>query len=115
KVSLEDPLEILPSNIETKVRGLHSHGRSISTAYAGQRVAINLQGVEKEDLKRGDVAVAPSRFTPTKKLNVFLHLLPDSPVLKNKSLVHLYAGTSETVARVILYEREELKAEEVAY
>jgi selenocysteine-specific elongation factor len=115
KVSVEDPLEILPSNIETKVRGLHSHGRSIATAYAGQRVAINLQGVEKEDLKRGDVAVVPSRFTPTKKLNVFLHLLPDSPLLKNKSLVHFYAGTSETVARVILYEREELKAEEDAY
>lgn len=115
KISLDDPLEILPSNIETKVRGLHSHGRSISTAYAGQRVAINLQGVEKEDLKRGDVTVTPSRFTPTKTLDVFLRLLPDTPLLKNKSLVHFYAGTSETIARIILYEKEDLKAEEGAY
>jgi selenocysteine-specific elongation factor len=115
KVSVEDPIEILPSNIKTKVRGLHSHGKAIQTAFAGQRVAINLQGVEKEDLKRGDVAVTPSRFQPTKGIDAFLELLPDVPILKNKSLVHFYAGTSETIARVILYERDELKAGESAY
>ena len=115
KVSVDDPVEILPSDIKTKVRGLHSHGKAIQTAFAGQRVAINLQGVEKEDLKRGDVAVTPSRFQPTKAIDAFLELLPGVPALKNKSLVHFYAGTSETVARVILYERDELKAGENAY
>jgi selenocysteine-specific elongation factor len=115
RVSVDDPVEILPSDIKTKVRGLHSHGKAIQTAFAGQRVAINLQGVEKEDLKRGDVAVTPSRFQPTKAIDAFLELLPGVPVLKNKSLVHFYAGTSETVARVVLYERDELKAGENAY
>lgn len=115
KISVEDALEILPSAIETRVRGLHSHGKAISSASAGQRVAINLQGVEKEDLKRGDVAVTPARFTQSKTLDVFFRLLPNTPSLKTRSLLHFYAGTSETVARIILYEKEELKAGETAY
>jgi selenocysteine-specific elongation factor len=115
RVSAEDQIEILPSNIRTKVRGLHSHGKAIDTAFAGQRVAINLQGVEKEDLRRGDVAVVPGRFRPTKIIDAFLELLGGVPLLKNKSLIHFYSGTSETVARVILYERDELKAGENCY
>lgn len=115
RISLDDPIEILPKNIKTKVRGLHSHGKTIQTAYAGQRVAINLQGVEKEDLKRGDVAVTPSLFHPAKTADVFLEMLKDAPLLKNKSLVHLYIGTSETIARVILYEKEEFNAGDSGY
>jgi len=111
-IAADAPLEILPRGITTKVRGLHSHGKAITRAYAGQRVAINLQGVEKDDLRRGDIAVAPSSFTPTKSLDLSLDLLKDVPPLKNRSLVHFYTGTSETVARVILYEHEELKAGE---
>lgn len=115
RISADDPIEILPADITTKVRGLHSHGRPIETAYAGQRVAINLQGVEKEDLKRGDVAVTPASFFPTKAADVFLELLSDAPLLKNRSLVHFYSGTSETIARVVLYEKDELKAAESCY
>jgi selenocysteine-specific elongation factor len=115
RISVEDALEILPDNILTKVRGLHSHSRAIQTAYAGQRVAINLQGVEKEDLRRGHVAVMPSRFRQTRTIDAFLELLHDTPVLLNRSLVHFYAGTSETIARVILYEQNELKPGEYGY
>jgi selenocysteine-specific elongation factor len=114
-ISADAPVEILPGGISTRVRGLHSHGKAVSRAYAGQRVAINLQGVEKQDLQRGDVAVAPSSFVPTKTLDVFLELLADVPVLKSKSLVHFYSGTSETIARVVLYEKEELKTGEGCY
>lgn len=108
-VSVDDAVEIVPSNIKSKVRGLHSHGKPIQMAYAGQRVAINLQGVEKEDLKRGDAVVVPGRFIPTKIIDAKIELLRDSPDLKNKSLVHFHLATSETIARVILYEKNELK------
>jgi selenocysteine-specific elongation factor len=114
-ISVDNPLEILPRNINTKVRGLHSHGRSITTAYAGQRVAINLQAIEKEDLKRGDVAVTPSSFRSVKTLDVHLELLKEVPTLKDRSLVHFYVGTSETIARAIIYEKEELKTGEQGY
>lgn len=115
KLSIDDPVEILPADIKAKVRGLHSHGRAIETAFAGQRVAVNLQGVEKESLTRGDVAVTPGSFSETKSLDAYLELLPDTPPLKNKSLVHFYAGTSETVARVILYEKEEVRPKDSCY
>ena len=98
-VSVDNMVEILPRNISTKVRGLHSHGKAITTAYAGQRVAVNLQSVEKEDLSRGDVAVTSSSFFPTKTIDAFLELLSDAPLLKSKSLVHFYLGTAETIAR----------------
>ncbi|MBI5633995.1 MAG: selenocysteine-specific translation elongation factor [Nitrospirae bacterium] len=114
-LSVDAPVEILPVGMMTKVRGLHSHGKAIQKAYAGQRVAINLQGVEKDDLQRGDVAVAPSNFVPTRTLDLYLELLNNVPVLKNRSLVHFYTGTAETIARVILYEKEELKAGESCF
>ena len=114
-ISLDEDVDVLPSNIRSKVRGLHSHGKPITTAYAGQRVAINLQGVDKEDLNRGDAVVVPGRLTPTKKIDATVELLADAPVLKSKTLVHLHLGTSETTARVILFGSNELKAGENCY
>ncbi len=114
-ISVDDAVEILPSNIKSRVRGLHSHGKPIQIAYAGQRVAINLQGAEKEELKRGDAVVVPGRFVPTKIIDAKIELLRDSPDLKNKSLVHFHLATSETIARVILYEKNELKPGETGY
>jgi selenocysteine-specific elongation factor len=114
-MSVDQDVEILPSNIKSKVRGLHSHGKPIQTAYAGQRVAINLQGVDKEELARGDSVVVPGRLSPTKKIDAKVELLPDAPLVKTKNLVHFHLGTSESVARIILYGRNELKAAESCY
>ena len=114
-ISLDEDVDVLPSNIRSKVRGLHSHGKPITTAYAGQRVAINLQGVDKEDLNRGDAVVVPDRLTPTKKIDATVELLADAPALKSKTLVHLHLGTSETTARIILFGSNELKAGENCY
>lgn len=115
-ISVDDAVEILPSGIKSRVRGLHSHGRPIQTAYAGQRLAINLQGVDKEEIKRGDSVVVPEKFLPTRKFDSKVELLSNSPVVKNKSLVHFHLNTSETVARIIFYDgRNELKAGESCY
>ena len=108
-LSLDEPIEILPSGIMSKVRGLHSHGKAIGKAYAGQRVAINLQSLDKEDLKRGDVVITPKRVVPTTIIDVRIELLKDTPPLKSRSLVHFHLTTSETVARVVLYDAEEVK------
>jgi len=114
-ISVDDTVEILPSTIKSRVRGLHSHGKPMQTAYAGQRVAINLQGVKKEELKRGDTVVMPERFFSTKAVDAKVELLSDAPALKSKDLVHFYLGTSDVLARIILYERDELKAGESCY
>ncbi|MGD0884363.1 MAG: selenocysteine-specific translation elongation factor [Thermodesulfovibrionales bacterium] len=114
-LSVEDPVEILPSGLTGKVRGLHSHGKSLQTVYAGQRVAINLQGVDKEALKRGDVVVTPRKVVPTKIIDARIELLTDSPLIKSKSPVHLHMTTSETIARIIFYDHEELKPGDSCY
>jgi len=114
-ISVGDAVEILPVGIKCKVRGLHSHGKSIQTAFAGQRVAMNLQGVEKEELKRGDTVVIPDRFIPSTMLDAYLELLNNSPVIKNRDIVHFYLGTSEVMSRIVLYGRNEIKSGENCY
>ncbi len=115
RVRVDEAVEVLPRKIETRVRGIHSHGRSMPEALAGQRAALNLQGVEKEDLQRGDVAVAPGTLRPSFVLDVHLELLKDSPEVKTGDVVHFHLATSETVARVILYGRELLRGGEASY
>ena len=102
-VGIDEQVEILPSQLKSKIRGLQSHGKPVDRLHAGQRGAINLQSIEKEQLKRGDTIVSQGRFTPTHHLDVKLELLSSSPEIKNRSLVHFHLGTSETVARVVIY------------
>ncbi len=115
RLAVDDKVEILPAGIHTKARTLQSHGTPIKYAVAGQRVAINLHAVEKEDLKRGDMVLTPGIFRPTQAVDVKLHLLRDAPEFKNKSPVHFHLYTSETVGRVILYDKETLKPGETCY
>ncbi|MBF0328135.1 MAG: selenocysteine-specific translation elongation factor [Nitrospirae bacterium] len=114
-ISIDTPVEILPSKITSKVRGLQSHGKGVQKAFAGQRIGLNLQGVDKELLRRGDTVVSSERLTPTKSIDAQLELLKGAPSIKTRSLVHFYTGTSETVARIVLYGTDEAKAEEACY
>jgi selenocysteine-specific elongation factor len=114
-ISTDESVEVLPIGISSKVRGLHSHGEAIKRIYAGQRAALNLQGIEKDDLRRGDTLVSPGRFSPTSSIDAKIQLLDQAPQLKSRQLVHFHLGTSETIARVILYERERLGPGERCY
>jgi selenocysteine-specific elongation factor len=101
----------------TKVRGLQSHGESLKTAHAGQRVAMNLQGIAKEDVQRGDVITLPGKIMTSLVVDAELEMLKDVsiPSLKSRTLVHFHTGTSELVGRIIIYDREALKPGEKAY
>lgn len=114
-ICIDSPVEILPSKISSRVRGLQSYGKGAEKAYAGQRTGINLQGIDKELLKRGDVVVSPDCFAPTQAIDVNLDMLRNAPVVKSRSLVHFYSNTSETIARIIIYDRDEVKAGESCY
>lgn len=114
-ISIDEPVEILPSGIHSKVRGLQSHGKSIKTARAGQRVAINLSGVDKDSLKRGDAVVIPGRFSQTKIIDASIELLKEAPALKNRSLVHFHTGTAEVTARILFYDTDALAGGQKSY
>jgi selenocysteine-specific elongation factor len=115
-IRVEDRVEIYPKGIEAKVRGLQVHNESVAEAVAGQRTAINLQGIDKVELERGDVLGRPGEFLPTFMLDAILQHLPDAPrPLRHRARVRLHLGTSEIMGRVILLDRDELAAGEEAY
>ena len=109
-VRLEDRLEVLPKREVARVRGLQAHSQTVSEAVAGQRTAVNLQGVELDDLQRGDVLATPGRFPTTYMLDVTLKLLDDAPrALKHRARVRFHVGTSEIMGRVMLLDRDEMR------
>ncbi|MBW1899571.1 MAG: selenocysteine-specific translation elongation factor [Deltaproteobacteria bacterium] len=110
-ISVEANVEILPKGIKSRVRGLQSHGKEIKKARAGQRVAINLQGVSREEIQRGDVIAIPDKLRTAYSIDADIEILKNAPIknLKNRSLVHFHTGTTELIGRIIIYENEELK------
>jgi len=109
-VSPEDEVELFPKAMKLRVRGVHSGGKNVERAEAGQRTALNLAGIDHHTLKRGMSMAAPGRFRATRRVDVKLQLLPGVRKLKNRALVHFHSGSFECMAEVILFEGGELPA-----
>lgn len=115
-VEQEQAVEILPERIAARVRNIQVHDAPVERAYAGQRAALNLHGVEKRAIERGNVLSVPELLTPTYMLNAVLKLTPHAErPLKYRSRVRLHHGTSEILARVMFFDREDLLPGESAY
>lgn len=112
----DDILQLYPCNAPCKVRNIQVHGKNVDECSAGQRVAVNLTGIKKEDISRGDVLASPNSMKGTTLLDVKLKILKDSNrIVKNRSRLHLFTGTSEVLCRAILLDRDELKAGEECF
>jgi selenocysteine-specific elongation factor len=109
KVKKEEEVEVFPGRKRARVRGVQVHGSTSEQAIAGQRTALNLAGVQMEELARGMTLAAPGVFEPTQKFEVQISLLKDAKPLKNRARVHFHAFTSETIAEVALHGVTELK------
>lgn len=115
-LAVGENVEIYPQGIKTRIRSLQVHGRATKKAQAGQRVAVNLTGVETDAIKRGDVLASPGSLRPWNRLDVKMHLLRSAPrPLKNRARVRVYLGTAEILSRVILLDREELEPGQDCY
>lgn len=109
RFAVEDRVEIFPKGLVAKIRGLQVHGRPVGQATAGQRTAINFQGIERTAVERGDVVGLAGTLRPTLLVDGTLELLADAPrPLKSRDRIRLHAGTSEVMARVLLLDRAEL-------
>jgi selenocysteine-specific elongation factor len=115
KVKKEEEVEVFPSRRRARVRGVQVHGSGADHAIAGQRTALNLAGVQIEELARGMTLAAPGVFEPTQKFEVQISLLQDAKPLKNRARVHFHAFTSETIAEVALRGVTELKPGATAF
>lgn len=114
--SLNDEVHVFPEETPTKIRGIQTYGNDVEQAVAGQRTAINLSGVRKEDIRRGDVIAAKSAVSVTGMLDVKLKIFDSSErMVLNNSRVHLYCGSKEVLTKVILMDRDALSAGEEAY
>jgi len=116
QIQVSDEVTIYPQVLSSRIRGIQSHGREVNQVRAGLRTAINLQGVEKAQIQRGNVLAAKDSLRPTYIVDVILDLLPSAPrKLKNRAKVRFHTGTSEIISTVILLDRDELKQGETCF
>ncbi|CAN2040635.1 Selenocysteine-specific elongation factor [Candidatus Magnetomoraceae bacterium gMMP-15] len=115
RIKIGDIINIYPSKIESKVRGIQVHNQSVEQAVAGMRTAINFQGLEKTSIKRGDVLARPDTLHSSYMLDVLLNFLKtNEKPLKNRTQVRFHTGTSEILGNIILIDRDELNPGESA-
>ena len=108
-ITTGDSVEILPEKLEAKIRGIQIHNQQVEKASAGLRTAINLQGIDKDFLERGNVLVPLKTVTPTSRIDVMIEHLPgSSKSLKNRSRIRFHSSTSEVLAQLILLDQDEL-------
>jgi len=104
-----EEIELLPSGLHCRIRGLQNHKHKIEAAQPGQRLAINLSGVALEDVHRGDVITKPGTYHPSRRLDVRFELLPDVAYpLKHRDAVKFFIGSSEIQGSIRLLGVEEL-------
>jgi selenocysteine-specific elongation factor len=102
-------VEILPTGLRGRIRGLQSHKRKEEFAQPGSRTAVNVSGVDVEQVERGNVLTYPGCYQPTQRMDVYFRLLRDaSGSLKHSAEVKFFLGAAEVVARVRLLGVEEL-------
>jgi len=100
---LGDEVVCLPSGKTGRIRGLQNHNRKLQKVTPGYRTAINLNNLSKEDIQRGDVIALPGTYIPTTRLDASIRLLHDAITeVKHNMSLKVYAGASETLARVRL-------------
>ncbi len=111
-----EEVQVLPAGPVARVRGLQVHGGQAETSSAGTRTAVNLQGVEQESVPRGSVLCHPGIFAPTKEADAFLEYVPlAARPLKNRARVSFHAGTSSSLAKVLLRGASEVPPGGTAY
>lgn len=102
-----EALEIFPNHLKTKARGIQVHNEDVDQAHAGQRVAINIPGISKEEIERGDVIAPIDRYQETDLIDVeFTTLKSTQRVVTNNMRLRLYIGTSEVMCRISLLNQD---------
>ena len=110
-----DILELLPSRKQARVRSLQVHGEKRDEAYAGERVAVNLTGVERDFVERGSWLTTPGALKENWRVDIRLELLDEAPEMTQRARVHVHHGTTEVLARVKLLDRDSLPGGESCY
>jgi len=114
-VAPSDEVQLFPGGERLRVRGVQSGGKTVDRAYAGQRTAVNLTGIDHTALRRGMSLATPGKFRVTRRIDALLELLPSAPKVKQRARVHFHSGTSETIAEAFLHGGKELAPGQSAF
>lgn len=110
RVEVGQTIMIYPSGVSSKVRGIQVHNESVNIAEAGQRTAINFQGLEKTAIERGEVLALPGTLKPSYMVDLSFHYLESNrKPLKNRTRVRFHTGTSEVFGNLIFIEADEIQ------
>lgn len=110
QVSVGDEVEILPSGLVSRIRGVQAHGSKAEKGTAGQRLALNLQGIDLDQVQRGDVVTPRGVYRATRIVDVHLDHLKSSPrELKHRSTLRLHSATYEVSAKLVLFDKDSLE------
>lgn len=116
KIELEDNLTVYPEGKKVRVRSMQVHEKSVRTALPGQRVGINVAGIDKNELNRGSVLATNNTLNRTNYLDAHLKLLESAPsILKHGDQIRLHLGAREVLGRVYLLNKDELQPGETAF
>jgi selenocysteine-specific elongation factor len=106
ELAVGDQVKVLPAGIQARVRNVQVHGHDTERGFAGQRTAINLQGLNVEQVERGSVLTPAGRLRATSMVDARLEILPTAPrALVQRARVRLHHGTAEVMARVVILGR----------
>ena len=115
-VAVGEQVEIFPKALQARVRGLQVHGESVEKSTAGLRTAVNLQGIERAEVFRGDIIGHRGELKTTYMLDVHLEHLADAPrPLKTRNRIRFHAGTAEIMGRISLIGRDVLEPGESSF
>lgn len=104
-----DEVQIMPAGLPSKVRSLQVHGENVDAAYAGQRVAVNISGTSLDKVKRGDALTAAESYLATECVDVQVKVLSSfSEPVEHWQRLRLHVGTTDTIARISLLDRERI-------
>jgi len=108
-LTVGDEVEILPSGLKGRIRGLQTHKKKEETAMLGSRTAVNISGINTELIQRGEVVVHPNQYQATRRIDARFRLLKDaSASTKHGDEIKFFVGASETIATLRLLGTEEL-------
>lgn len=105
----DDQVELYPSGKRGRIRSVQVHGAQVDKAVAGNRVALNIAGLEKDEVQRGDIVAEPGTLSVTDRFDArFTYLASEEKPFESGTRVHVHHGTREVLGRVLLMEAEAL-------
>lgn len=111
RVTVGDVMQVAPSGLPARVRSIHAQNRPAEAGVAGQRCALNLAGIDKADIRRGDWIVDPALMSPVTRLDVRLALEPGAAIrIGHWTPLHIHLGAAHRMANAVLLEGESLES-----